>query len=232
MRPTARLILPMAVLALAGLGCHRSKASQGAAAVVAPGATIQGEIKEILPAPPYDYLRLATAGGDVWAAIPAADLKVGSRISVQVQLHQATFESPSLHRTFQNLYMGTVPGLAPAAPMGAQPGPAMAPVAKAQGGDARAIAEIYAQKDKLKDKTVTVRGKVVKYNEGILGKTWIHLQDGSGSQASRDFDLAVTTKGTSKLGEVITVKGTLHLARDFGSGYTYPVILEDAKIVN
>jgi hypothetical protein len=229
MRPIARLILPIAALALAGLGCHRSKASQ--AAVVAPGGTIQGEIKEVLPAPPYDYLRIATAGGDVWAAIPAADLKVGARISVQVQLHQPTFESPSLHRTFQNLYMGTVPGLAPAAPMAAQPAPAVTPVAKAQGGDARAIAEVYAQKDKLKDRTVTVRGKVVKYNEGILGKTWIHLQDGSGTQATRDFDLAVTTKGTSKLGEVITIKGTLRLARDFGSGYTYPVIVEDAKIV-
>lgn len=231
MRLDSRLLIPIAALALCGLACGRSKSAKGA--VAAPGSMLQGKVLEVLPAPPYTYVRLEAAGGEAWAAIPAADVKPGSRISVQVQLHQDTFDSPSLHRSFKNLYMGTVPGLAPA-PMAAQPAPAPLPdvkVEKAQGGDAHTVAELYAQKDKLKDKPVAVKGKIVKYSEGILGKTWIHLRDGSGTQAGRDFDLAVTTKDAAKLGDVVTVKGALHLNRDFGTGYAYPLIVEDAKLV-
>jgi hypothetical protein len=77
---------------------------------------------------------------------------------------------------------------------------------------------------------VTVRGKVVKYNEKILGKNWLHLRDGSGSDADRTNDITVTTQDSAKVGDIVTVKGTLRLSRDFGSGYTYPVIIEEAKV--
>jgi hypothetical protein len=104
-------------------------------------------------------------------------------------------------------------------------------VAKAAGADAHTVAELFARSKALANATVTVKGKVVKYNEGIMGKNWIHLRDGSGAAASRDNDLTVTTKDASKLGDVVTVKGVVHVDKDFGMGYTYPVIIEDGKIV-
>ena len=77
---------------------------------------------------------------------------------------------------------------------------------------------------------MSVRGKVVKYNPDIMGRNWIHLRDGSGSRDKKDDDITVTTTETAAVGEVVVVRGTVHLDRDFGAGYAYPVILEDAQI--
>jgi hypothetical protein len=93
------------------------------------------------------------------------------------------------------------------------------------------IASVWAGKAMLSGKTVTVRGKVVKFNGGILDRNWIHIQDGSGEAADGSNDLTVTTSGMANVGDVITVTGTIALNKDFGAGYAYPVILEGAKIV-
>jgi hypothetical protein len=63
-----------------------------------------------------------------------------------------------------------------------------------------------------------------------MKKTWIHIQDGSGSQSKGTHNLVFTTKDTANVGDVITVSGTVAKDRDFGYGYRYPVILEDAVI--
>ena len=103
-------------------------------------------------------------------------------------------------------------------------------VAKAEGADARTVAEIFAQRATLKGKTVAIRGKVVKFNSGIMGKNWIHLRDGSGTPAGKNNDVTVTTNDIVAKGDVVLVKGTIALDRDFGSGYTYTVIVEDGKV--
>ena len=85
-------------------------------------------------------------------------------------------------------------------------------------------------KNLIKDTVVAVRGKVVKYNPGIMGKNWIHLRDGSGSREKKDDDITVTTLDSAAVGDVVLVRGTVHLDRNFGAGYVYPVIIEDAKV--
>jgi hypothetical protein len=101
-------------------------------------------------------------------------------------------------------------------------------VAKAKGADARTVAEVYGQKGKLKGKTVAVRGKVVKFSPGIMGKNWVHLRDGTGGQGSND--LTVTTGDHVAVGDVVVARGKVTTDRDFGSGYAYPVMLEEAKV--
>jgi aspartyl/asparaginyl-tRNA synthetase len=102
-------------------------------------------------------------------------------------------------------------------------------VARATGADARTVAEIWAQRAQLKEKTVTIRGKVVKFNENIMGKNWVHLRDGTGT-AGKDNDVTVTTADQAAVGDVVTVKGTVRVDKDFGAGYAYPVIVEDARL--
>ena len=102
-------------------------------------------------------------------------------------------------------------------------------VPKAPGADARTVAEVFAQRVALKEKGVTVRGKVVKFNEGIMGRNWLHIRDGSGA-AGKDNDLTVTTAEKAAIGDVVIVKGTVRIDKDFGAGYSYPVIVEDAKL--
>lgn len=90
------------------------------------------------------------------------------------------------------------------------------------------VEEIYAKKDNLKGKKVTVRGEVVKFNERIMGKNWLHIRDGSGKQGTND--LTATTNDTAKVGDKVTVTGVLSVDKDFGGGYKYQIILEEATV--
>ena len=103
-------------------------------------------------------------------------------------------------------------------------------VKKAEGPDGKTVAEIYAAKGALKGQAVAVRGKVVKYTPGVMGKNWIHLRDGSGSRDQKNDDLTITTADTTALGEIVLVRGTVGLDVDLGSGYAYPVLIENAKL--
>jgi hypothetical protein len=103
-------------------------------------------------------------------------------------------------------------------------------VDKAEGENAYTIGELFAKKGELNDKKVIVRGKVVKVSKMIMGKNWLHLQDGTGEATSSTHDLVVTTAGEAQKDAVVVVEGTLHADRDFGSGYRYDVIVEDAEV--
>jgi len=75
-----------------------------------------------------------------------------------------------------------------------------------------------------------VRGKVAKVSAGIMGKNWIHLQDGSGNQKKGTHNLVVTSQDLPAVGDVVTMGGTFYKDKDFGSGYRYDVIVEEAVI--
>ena len=62
-----------------------------------------------------------------------------------------------------------------------------------------------------------------------MGKNWIHIQDGT--EFEDGFDLTVTTSGTATMGEIVTFEGKISLDKDFGYGYSYAVLMEDAKPV-
>ena len=103
-------------------------------------------------------------------------------------------------------------------------------VAKATGDNAYTVAEIFEKNKDLDGKTVRVRGKVVRYNPAIMGKNWIHIQDGTGDPMKNTHDLVATSTQTATVGEVITVEGKLAANKDFGAGYVYTAIVEDAKV--
>ncbi|MGD8425594.1 MAG: hypothetical protein PVH13_10175 [Gammaproteobacteria bacterium] len=98
---------------------------------------------------------------------------------------------------------------------------------KAEGG--QTVAEVFAAKEQLEGETVLIRGKVVKVNANIMGKNWLHVRDGSGEEGTND--LTITSAGAvPAVGDTVLVTGTLGLNRDFGMGYQYPVIVEDAEV--
>jgi hypothetical protein len=100
-------------------------------------------------------------------------------------------------------------------------------IAKAEGG--KTVAEVFAEKDALAGKPVTFRGKVVKTNPDIMGKNWLHVRDGSGEEGTND--LTITTAGTlPNVGDTVLVTGNVSLNKDFGMGYAYDVLVEDAQV--
>jgi hypothetical protein len=103
-------------------------------------------------------------------------------------------------------------------------------VEKAKGENAFTIAEIYEKRDALSQKQVMVKGQVVKVSLDIMGKNWIHIQDGTGNARKMNYDLAVTTKSVPQKGDVVVANGKLSVNRDFGFGYFYEVIIENAEL--
>ncbi len=91
------------------------------------------------------------------------------------------------------------------------------------------IAELFANKDDYANKTVKVKGEVKKFNSKIMGKNWIHIQDGT--EHLGENDLTVTSQMEAKKGDIIIIEGKIILDKDFGSGYFYKIIMEDGKIV-
>ena len=190
----------------------------------------------------YTYIRLKTASGETWAAVPKVSVAKGANVTIENVMVMNNFESKSLKKTFPTILFGTLGGTAGSASSAgkeiatAHSGVAkMADsgdvrVAKASGANARTVAEIVAKSTELKDKPVLVRGKVVKYNAGIMGKNWVHLRDGSGSAADNTNDVLVTTANQAKVGDVVTVKGIVHTNKDFGAGYAYKVLIEEATL--
>jgi hypothetical protein len=105
----------------------------------------------------------------------------------------------------------------------------VAKVARAEGPGGRTVAEIWAQRQQLKGKTVSVRGTVVK-STPVMGRVFLHLRDGSGSLEKQDNDVTVTTSEPVGVGDVVVAQGTVALDRDVGAGYAYPVLIENAKV--
>jgi len=104
----------------------------------------------------------------------------------------------------------------------------MSTLAIAADAATKTVEAIYMEKSKLKGKQVTVRGKVVKVNNGIMKRNFLHIQDGTGKKDTND--LIITSKQTAEVGDDITVTGTVVLDTDFGFGYKYPLLVEQSKI--
>lgn len=102
-------------------------------------------------------------------------------------------------------------------------------ITPAEGG--KTVAEVWAERQALAGQEVAIRGRVVKYSPSIMGKNWLHLRDGTGAGADGTNDLTVTTQGFAKVGDLVTVTGTVTVDRDFGMGYEYDVLVEQARVV-
>lgn len=100
--------------------------------------------------------------------------------------------------------------------------------ASAEDAATRTVAALHQEKAALAGKSVRVEGKVVKVNNGIMGRNFLHVQDGTGDASSND--LTVTSKQTAAVGDRVTITGKVVLDRDFGSGYLYPLLVEEASI--
>jgi hypothetical protein len=197
----------------------------------APSDDLSGTIVTTMDAGGYTYAQLDRGGTKIWVAGPETKLVVGTTLSKMAGQLMTDFRSNTLNRTFDQIYfVAAFPGAAPAAaPVTAAP-PATTgadeKVAAAPGG--KTVAAVWAGKDALKGKAVVVRGKVVKLNNGIMGKNWVHLRDGSGTNGTND--LLVTTQDTVKLGDVVTASGSIATHQDFGAGYSYEVMIENATL--
>ncbi len=146
---------------------------------------------------------------------------------------KATAADPHKGMNMEGAMMGGVPSAMTAGSGGSST--AIVPAAevkveKATGDNAQTVEECFANGEKLNEKKVQVKGKVMKISKMIMGKNWVHLQDGTGNPMKNTHDLVVTTQDAPEQDSVVVIEGVLHANKDFGAGYKYDVIIEDAVI--
>ena len=220
------------------------------AAVNLENGRLQGQVQEVVDGGSYTYLRIRTKNsGDVWAATMPTKLQKGASVVIADAMLMTDFHSKALNRTFDEIVFGTAraadattppaakaAAAAPAAqahssPHGSgakEPAVTIGKIDKATGAEGRTVVEVNQQAKQLAGKNVQVRGKVVKVSTNIMGRNWVHLRDGTGADGSND--LLVTTTQTPKVGDVVLARGVVRVNADFGSGYSYPVLVEKATL--
>ena len=212
-----------------------------AAPEAAPGKA--GKVLETMDAAGYTYVQVDTGSETFWAAAPQFAVKAGDDVVVPEGMPMPDYHSKTLDRTFDIVYF--VPAVLVAGAEGMPAGMAdaqtsmngsktvvaktdidLSGITPAEGG--LTVADLFAKKAELAGKPVKVSGKVVKFTPEIMGKNWIHLQDGTGAAGTND--LTVTTSAMAKEGDTVIVSGALVIDKDFGYGYAYEVIVEDAEV--
>ncbi len=240
MKPLPMLCRLTLLLALAAAPIQAAPDAAGA---------ISGKVVETMNAASYTYVLIDTGAKKSWVAAPQFAVKVGDTAAIADAMPMKNYQSKTLNRTFEVVYFTgniSVNG-APAAPsttapipapstaalppgqrtMPAKTAPDLTGIKRAENG--QTVAEVITGKTKFAGRPIAIRARVVKYNAQILGKNWLHIRDGSGAPGTND--LTVTTTATAKVGDLVLVTGKLGTDRDFGSGYKYPLIIEDATVV-
>lgn len=216
---------------------------------------LMGKIVETMNGGGYTYILLKTGTKQIWVAIREMKVSVGQDIALMPGIEMTNFTAKSIGRTFDSIIFsdGTISqkGSAPGydnAPHGsvhgntgsqrtttgnkgaAPPSYENIKIDRATGPNAYTIVDLYEKRSELNKKEIVVRGQVVKVSEQIMRKNWLHIQDGTGSSQNGTNDIVVTTKDLPSVGDVVTIKGILYADKDFGSGYRYNAIIEQAQV--
>jgi len=213
--------------------CEKEKEEPKTTTEQVPAGVRSVKAVESMDASNYTYINVDENGKYLWIAVPQMEVKKGDLLYFSKSMEMKNFKSESLNRTFESILFVEDISKELANPGAKQPHPVPSTaredkISVQKLKDGKSIGEIFGELNKLNGKNVKVRGKVMKYNPGIMGTNWIHIQDGTAFQ--NDFDLLVTSDTQVQLGQVITAEGKLVTNKDFGSGYTYKVLVENAKV--
>ncbi len=200
-------------------------------------------VEEVLQASDYTYLKVKERSMDYWIAVIKDEYKEGETYYYVEGLEMSNFESKDLGKTFESILLVSIisdqpidqgtpaeteENLAEYHPETKNVASDNIKVEPAEGGVT--IEQLFSDKKNYSGKTVKIKGVVVKYNPEIMGKNWAHIQDGT--KSGNDFDLTVTTSEQFNVGDTITIEGKITLEKDFGSGYFYDLIMEEATKIN
>jgi len=208
-----------------------------------PAGVHSVEVIQVIHTTKYTYLRVNEDKQEYWMAIVREEVKPGETIYYSQGYEMKEFYSKELDRTFASVLFVQDPSASPDK-LAATGGAAM-PDAAAAGMNPRrqpvtrlenltiqptqgciALEDLFKNREQYNGKKVKVRGLVTKLSKQIMQKNWMHIQDGTVD--GETFDLTVTSKDIVTEGNIATFEGIVALKKDFGSGYFYEIIMEEA----
>lgn len=227
----------MMILVLGFSSCVRNKNGMTVEKAI-PGNAKVFEVTEVIQTSKYTYLRVKENVAERWVAVARQEASVGEVYYYEGALQMTNFQSKELNRTFDEIFFINQISKTPISQSNAGAMPAHSGKVNVQESSAITmkkaeneitVAQIFANRNDYSGKEVEIRGIVVKVNNKVMGKNWIHIQDGTSDNGS--FDLTITTQDLAEMGQDVSFKGKITLGKNFGSGYFYDVILEDAVLV-
>lgn len=230
-------IFVMLILVIVFSSCVRNKNGQMTQAQLPDGGKAF-EVVEVIQGSSYTYIKANENMAEKWMAVSRQDVQTGAVYYYDEALPMNNFHSKEIDRTFDEIYFVNTISTTPIAQgqMKTMEGHAgkvdnqqnSAITLEKKAGEIT-VAQIFANRNDYSGKEIEIRGIVVKVNEQVMGKNWIHIQDGTND--SGNFDLTVTSADLPAVNDEITIKGKIILNKDFGYGYTYEVIMEDAVVI-
>jgi hypothetical protein len=201
-----------------------------------PPGTHGVKLTEVIQTTNYTYLQVEENNSKFWIAVVRIEAKPGDSLYYTQDFEMKNFVSKELGRTFPSIFFIQDPSDKLITTENAVPQDMTArkpeitrmtgiSVETPKGGIT--ISELYKNKDTYAGKSVIIRGEILRYNHQVMRKNWVHIQDGT--DFSGKFDLTVTTMDSLTIGSMVTFKGIIRLDKDFGAGYVYDVIMEEAK---
>ena len=193
------------------------------------------KVKAVEQVENYTYLLVKERGPAYWIAVSSTEITPGESITYEGGMLMEDFYSEELNRTFEMvLFLDALEGGQPPA-MDMTPGTSHGSALKASKLETSveaeegtvSIAELYANPGSFDGKRIRVKGEVVKFNAAIMERNWIHIQDGS--EFDGKYDLTITSQESFEVGQVLTLEGVLAINKDFGYGYSYEILIEEAK---
>jgi hypothetical protein len=244
-------ILTMLILVVVFSSCVKNKSGQmNQEQTAANGKSF--EVAEVIQGSTYTYIRAKENNGEFWMAISRQEVKPGEVYFYTEGLPMQNFHSKEVDRTFDEIYFVSAISKTPiqnggmgSGAMGGMGGMGEGSNAPTHSGKVGSeqnssisvkkltgeitVAQVYANRNNYSGKEIEIKGVVVKVNKEVMGKNWIHIQDGTNDNGN--YDLTITSADLAEINDEITVRGKIILNKDFGYGYSYEVIMEDAKIV-
>lgn len=196
--------------------------------------------KEVIQSSAYTYVLAEENGAEFWMAVSRSEIKPGKTYYFSQVMEMENFQSKELDRFFEIIYfVGNLSDM-PIPASGQAAAQSMAPATTGMRPDISrsdvviepvegsiSLAELWEKRETYENQIVKVVGQVAKYNPGIMSRNWVHIQDGTGSEEF--FDLTITTQDMVSPGDVVLFEGKIALKKDFGAGYFYEIIMEEAK---
>jgi hypothetical protein len=195
-------------------------------------------VQEVIQANRYTYLKVEENSSEYWIAISKKPVEEGETLYYMQGVEMKDFESEDLDRTFESVIfvdritdkpMDQMMGAHSQGQMGQKPDIVREDISVESVEGGISIKELYADLNKFENKVVKVKGKVTVYNPEIMNRNWIHIQDGTGFEDN--FDLTITSNDEVKVGDIVAFEGKIAVDKDFGFGYKYKVLLENASLV-
>jgi hypothetical protein len=192
-----------------------------------------GKVIDKIPAKGYTYLQVSENKNDYWIAVPTMEIEIGETVYFSRFMVMEDFSSENIDKSFDEILFVE----------DARKSPTPDEMKNIHSGatstekqdikveplkDGVTVKQLYDDKSTLNGKIVKVKGQVTKFNKQIMKRNWIHIQDGTGDE--NEFDLVITSNTDVQVGDIIIAEGKVAVDKDFGAGYFFPIMIEEAQI--